>query len=379
MKHITLMKAQALLCLLPVTQGLSQAFTSGSTGADGALIVTNAVTLNLPPTGVFNFTTISVSAAGTLSFNTNALNTPVYLLATGDVNIAGTVDVSGLPSSGTLPGSGGPGGFEGGYGGYGFGATTQGGDGKGPGGGKYAYANFRASGAFGSAGYQNPAVYGNVLLYPLIGGSGGTGNSGGPGAGGGGGGGAILIASNTRIQVDGSIRAVGGSGVQACGGSGGGIRLVSPLVTGTGSLRTTGGSGYAIGGNGRIRIDSPDAYAFRSLQIFEAVMTHGSQMFVFRPVTSRLDIVELAGQAIPLGTQNPVQIVLAPGVATNATITIQAHDFSADIPIAVVVTPENVLSTTYNTNITFTGNPSQLQLSIAIPAGEVSHVDVWTR
>jgi hypothetical protein len=43
------------------------------------------------------------------------------------------------------------------------------------------------------------------------------------------------------------------------------------------------------------------------------------------------------------------------------------------------VTPENVLSTTYNTNITFTGNPSQLQLSIAIPAGEVSHVDVWTR
>jgi hypothetical protein len=379
MKKMTLLRAQALLCLLPATQGLSQAFTSGSSGADGALLVTNAVVLNMPANGVFNFTTISVTAAGTLSFKTNALNTPVYLLASGDVIIAGTVDVSGLPSVGPLPGAGGPGGFEGGYGGYGFGPTTQGGDGKGPGGGKYATASFRASGAFGSPGYNNPAVYGNVLLYPLVGGSGGTGNSGGPGFGSGGGGGAILIASSTHIQVDGTIRAVGGSGIQACGGSGGAIRLVAPLVSGGGSLRTTGGSGYATGGNGRIRIDSPDAYSFRSIQVFDAVMTHGAQMFVFKPITSRLDIIELLGQSIPLGTQNPVQIVLPPGVATNATITIQAHDFSADIPIAVVVTPENVASTTYNTNITFTGNPSQLQLSIAIPAGEVSHVDVWTR
>src|SRR5690349_16737182 len=112
MKQITLIKAQALLCLLPLTRGFSQAFNSGSTGADGALIVSNAVILNPPPTGVFNFSTISVLPTGTLSFSTNALNTPVYLLASGDVTIAGTVDVSGLPSSGTLPGAGGPGGFE---------------------------------------------------------------------------------------------------------------------------------------------------------------------------------------------------------------------------------------------------------------------------
>src|SRR5205807_853527 len=97
---ITLLKAQALVWLMVVTQGLSQGFTSGSTGADGALLVTNAVTLNLPANGVFNFTTISVSAAGTLSFKTNALNTPVYLLATGDVSIAGTVDVTASPSVG---------------------------------------------------------------------------------------------------------------------------------------------------------------------------------------------------------------------------------------------------------------------------------------
>ena len=379
MNKTSLFKVQVMLAFLAATNGIGQVFNSGSTGADGALIVTNAVTLNLPANGVFNFTTISVSAAGVLNFNTNALNTPVYLLATGDVNVAGTIDVSGYSSVGVLPGAGGPGGFEGGFGGYGIGATTQAGDGKGPGGGKYATANWRASGSFGGPAYENPVTYGNVLLYPLIGGSGASGNSGGPGAGGGGGGGAILIASSTRIQVDGTIRALGGGGGNACGGSGGAIRLVSPLVTGSGALRTTGGYGYSLGGVGRIRIDTLDAYAFRSLQMFDAVQTHGSQMFAFKSVTPRLDIVELSGQAIPLGTQNPVQLVLAPGVATNATITIQAHDFSADIPIAVVVTPENFSSSTYNTNITFTGNPSQLQMTVAIPAGEVSHVDVWTR
>lgn len=102
-------------------------------------------------------------------------------------------------------------------------------------------------------------------------------------------------------------------------------------------------------------------------------------MFVFKPVIPRLDIIELMGQAIPEGAQNPVQVILAPGVATNATLTIQVRNFSADVPISVVVTPENGSSTNYSTNIAFTGNPSQLKTSVAIPAGQVSRINVWTR
>ena len=65
----------------------AQGFSSGSTGADGALDVTTDTTLDLPPNGTFNYTTVNVAAGVTLRFNRNALNTPVYLLATGDITM----------------------------------------------------------------------------------------------------------------------------------------------------------------------------------------------------------------------------------------------------------------------------------------------------
>ena len=57
-------------------------FTSGSTGADGPLVVTTSTTLDLPADGIFNFTTVLVTNGSRLRFNRNALNTPVYILAT---------------------------------------------------------------------------------------------------------------------------------------------------------------------------------------------------------------------------------------------------------------------------------------------------------
>ena len=68
---------------------------------------------------------MNILAGVTVKFQRNTANTPVYFLATGDVTIAGVVDVSG--ENGTdgntgniapVPGGkGGPGGFDGGYGG----------------------------------------------------------------------------------------------------------------------------------------------------------------------------------------------------------------------------------------------------------------------
>ena len=45
--------------------------------------------------GFTYLSTIDVADVATLRFNRNSLNTPVYLLATGDITIAGKVDVSG--------------------------------------------------------------------------------------------------------------------------------------------------------------------------------------------------------------------------------------------------------------------------------------------
>src|ERR1700740_504727 len=107
----------------------SQAFSSGSTGADGALDLStmtcpsNVCKIQMPDSGIFNFTTVSVPAGKILAFKPNARNTPVILLAQGTVTIDGQVSVS---SSGRTPG---PGGFYGGdYNTSGFG----------PGGGQYA-------------------------------------------------------------------------------------------------------------------------------------------------------------------------------------------------------------------------------------------------
>jgi hypothetical protein len=65
--------------------GVSFAFDSGSTGADGPFAPTENTILQLPSDGVFNFTTVDIPAGVTVTFSKNTTNTPVYILATGDV------------------------------------------------------------------------------------------------------------------------------------------------------------------------------------------------------------------------------------------------------------------------------------------------------
>src|SRR2546426_11062582 len=194
---------------------MAQTFNSGSTGADGPFSPTATTTLTLPPSGVFNFTTVTIPAGVTVRFTKNAANTPVTILASGDVTIAGTIDVSGSPggagSGQTLltpnGGGGGPGGFNGGSGANGI-ASTTGGTGLGPGGGAGGEAGAQGSGqggGFGTAGGAScfggvgGVAYGTAALLPLIGGSGGGGQGAGfgsSGAGGGGGAGEILYATS---------------------------------------------------------------------------------------------------------------------------------------------------------------------------------------
>ncbi|MET3930832.1 hypothetical protein ABIE51_002719 [Lysobacter sp. OAE881] len=271
------------------------AFDSGSTGADGALNATAGMEIQLPPSGILNYTTINIPAGVTVKFKRNAANTPAYILASGDVTIAGTLDVRGTDGKATgtygdgaqaddgLPGEGGPGGFSGGRGGRSDaqlrGTIVRGGAGLGPGGGpggiegengctpeggyyKYpgtggGYANsaYRYYSTYNCAANYGPVglSYGSTLLQPLAGGSGGGGGRGGtnfPGSGGGGGGGAVLIASSGTLRITGSIDATGGDGAghagtgtggQGAGGSGGAIRLVATTVAGNGSVLANGG------------------------------------------------------------------------------------------------------------------------------------------
>ena len=164
--------------LLASAPGFAQTFSSGSTGADGAFAPACApmpctVTSVLPASGLFNFTSVNVPSGVTVRFARNVVNTPVTMLATGNVVIAGTIDVSGGPGGNGISGAtsivptaggGGPGGFDGGNGSIGVNAAgpsgDQGGKGLGPGGGIAG----GCGGSYGAAGGCSGVPYGTADL-----------------------------------------------------------------------------------------------------------------------------------------------------------------------------------------------------------------------
>jgi hypothetical protein len=383
-------------CLGLVTaRAPAQGFSSGSDGSYGPMNITSNTTLNLPPDGKFHCTTINIASNVTLRFTRNPLNTPVYLLATGNVTIAATalIDLSGKAGTANPPvgGEGGPGGYDGGL--PGFGASVPPGAGHGPGAGKGGNGDAGAAGA-GSGSYggvgtggsstNKGAMYGGPLLVPMAGGSGGGGTAGSPGSGGGGGGGAILIASSTRIDLAGVIRARGAvqSGGSFNGGSGGAIRLVAPVVAGNGSLDVADyNNGTFYSGGGRIRIDSIIRTALQvTFSPSGAFGTIGANMVVFPSPLPRLDIIEAAGTTIPEGTANGVLVNLPFGSATNRTVTVQARDFNTIVPINVVLTPDSGPPVTYPATIdNLASNPAQTVVNVVVPVNTVVNISAWTR
>lgn len=181
----------ALLLALSALSAQAQGnFQSGSTGADGAFNPTTTQTIVVPESGVFNFTTVTIPSGVTVTFAPNSNNTPLIILASGDVVISGNINVAGRPANvnGT-GGLGGPGGFAGGNAGFGTADLFAGQNGSGPGGGRggagnVTFANLTGGGGGGYASSGSGSVaspttisstYGSGLIQPLIGGSGGGG------------------------------------------------------------------------------------------------------------------------------------------------------------------------------------------------------------
>jgi hypothetical protein len=265
-----------VLALSANAPGAFAQFSSGSTGQDGAYKPT--VSGNFDPTkfsgsgvpnNVFNFTTITIPAGVTITLTAGLDNAPVYWLAKGDVDIEGTLDLSGSPGTpGTmdvdlrLPAFAGSGGYGGGVGGN-WSTGQRPTPGSGPGGG--------ASSICPSDGVGGTFT-GNQYLIPLVGGSGGGGYLGHDGTnvfggGGGAGGGALLLASSTNIIINGTITANGGQAVaqgDGCypggSGSGGAIRLVSNTISGKGTVTALGGVDeyhpIGSGSPGRVRLEA---------------------------------------------------------------------------------------------------------------------------
>jgi hypothetical protein len=165
----------------------AQSFSSGSTGADGALNITapGVTTFSAQPAGggsVYNFKTINIAAGSTLKLSEAVFPGPLYFLAQGAVTVAGTIDLSGqsgtqVTNSAQIPTVPGSGGYGGGAGSF---SSNPAQPGLGPAGGDVA-------GGCGNGWAQPGGFTGNQFLVPLVGGSGGGGGtdqSGGAGGGG---------------------------------------------------------------------------------------------------------------------------------------------------------------------------------------------------
>lgn len=389
----TIMKPLSQLLLLGAVafslSATAQNFTSGSTGADGPLVVNANTNIVLPASGVLNYTTVNIAANRTVTFTRNDANTPVHILATGNVTIAGDINVSGSSGNNVKGGESGPGGFNGGSPGS---VSTPAGAGYGPGAGRGGINSNNTpdgagSGAFSTVGTtgsstRKGAIYGNALLIPMIGGSGGGGTEGTPGNGGAGGAGAILISSTTRIDLTGQIVADGGQHTSTAvnGGSGGAVRLVAPVVAGTGRIYARGNNGNGNPGMGRIRIDATDRSQM-NFQFFNPDITSvGSLLLIFPTPLPRLDIIEAAGTAIPVNS-GPVTLQLPFGSSPNRSVRIQARDFNAQVPITLVLTPDHGAPLTYTGTINNTGanNPNFVDINVVMPINEQTTFHVYSK
>ncbi len=400
------------------------AFDSGSTGADGALNPTVNTVLQVPPSGVFNFTSVNIPAGVTVSFKKNVSNTPITILASGDVTIAGTLHVNGgwstavgaasdgNPGDDGLPGLGGPGGYDGGSGGV-VGSTERGGNGYGPGAGaggwysctptlcqKYGGggAGFATAGVDGSSCVSNsagPGVggsgYGSIILLPLIGGSGGGGGDAGSifrGSGGGGGGGALLIAASGTVTITGSISANGGNSGTSSGaadiptgggGSGGAIRIVATQITGNGSINAAGGQAglppttnqcYFVGGNGspgRIRLEA-EIYTRTAGTTPSFTFGTPSSVFVAGLPTLRIDSV--AGVQAPAEPTGNADIVLPTTTANPVTVVLKTTSVPVGNTVKVTVTPSfGAATSTISPALTGTTASASTSVSTNLPTG----------
>lgn len=376
------MKAQissptALAALLLATPAGAQTF-NWSDQSDGALNITMDTEYVLPDDGVINATTVTVDSGATLTFRRNARNTPVVLLASGDIRVDGTIDVSGSENVGAVGGLGGPGGFDGGDAGVG---TNPPGNGRGPGGGvPPTTGSCRGYGGYGGHTVQTRSdhgrIYGTQLLIPLVGGSGGSGASAALGYGGGGGGGAIILASRARIQIDGAVTSRGARSNDryGCGeGSGGAIRLLSPVVTGSGNVDVRP---FRFGVPGRIRVDTLDPRAAQTLTFrgTSSALTISSFMELEPMNVPSLRITSVAGQTIM--PSMPSQVLLPGTASPSQTVVVQADNFTGMETLEVVVTPVNGAASTFTQS--FSGGAStSVNVSVTLPPNVLCHIDAY--
>ena len=397
----------ALAALALAAPAAAQTFDSGSSGALGAFAPTESVVVDLPEDGVLHYTTIDIPEGVTVTFNRNDANTPVYMLATGDVTIGGLVSVNGVQGGGShnrwwvsrLGGVGGPGGGDGGASRAGT-STVWGQHGTGPGAGAAHNSSGWGQGPSGGAspvgngGKQPSGPAGGVApadkswwLY-----FGGSGGGAGTDGGGGGGGGVITIASSGTLLLTGEVRANGGAGnFHGASGGAGSVRLVATTVTGTGKLRALAGgtcsnsysNNGSCGANGIIRIDGFTITGTLTTNASPAPYYGTPTKAVPYPAAKRptLRLASHDGGDFAFGDPGAHGLSDPPNVLpqnTTTTITVEATWVPPGTEVKVAINSLGGGRTVYTATLAGTVELTTATVDATIPAGkQAGTVEAW--
>lgn len=377
-------KSIALLLSLLAGTASAQTFNSGSNGSFGPITLAaneNRV-IDLPADGIIHATTVTLGANSRLAFRPNARNTPVYLLATGDIRMEGNSRISVRPgcagTDGIFPG--GPGGFSGGRAGVG---DLLPGHGQGPGGGAPGVGGSHRT---GPNGVSSPTAYGSGLLMPLVGGSGGGASVSGAG---GGGGGAILVATSGVLEITGSSsifadadtpEQVNGAACTVSSLTRGGSGAIRLMAT---TLRVNQPLSLFVGGFnsgfGWCRVDALNRGPSTAISCNgHADFPVRSLMQVFPPGNPRLDVTSVAGTSVPLDG-GPVAVTLPSTAPAAQPVTIRAEGFTGTVPIRLRLTPEHGNPVTVDGEIVMSGATGTVTLTPSFPPNVKTFVQVWTR
>ncbi len=340
---------KGLLVFLLVAPLVAQTFNSGSNGSDGALnLVTPGIVeydpaamgLDLDGDGVMHFTTINVGVGVTLKFRATKWNAPVYWLASGNVTIAGSLDLNGerghiaanrlVDRVPAIPGSGG---FAGGVGNLG-GAGQPGSSGSGPLGGRTVMNSENCG--------RNPS---NQFLVPLNAGSGGAGSTV-EGNGGGAGGGALLIASSGAINALGPIQANGGGvganagGGNAGGGGGGAIRLVANTIAVSGTITALPGCG--VRGVPATRLEAFSVTGTGTIDPNPVISTPVASFVPSAGAPPSVRVTSIGGIPVPA---SPTGSFVVPDVVVNSgaavTVLVEAKNIPRGTKVSLIFYTEN--------------------------------------
>lgn len=103
-------------------------------------------------------------------------------------------------------------------------------------------------------------------------------------------------------------------------------------------------------------------------------------MMVFFPAAPRLDITEAAGDAIPVGHQGPVSILLPAGASPNQTVKVRAQGFAGKVRIEVVIVPDSGPRSVNPVEIEMAGQAEQtVTVPIVLTPNVSNRIYAWTR